>query len=260
MSIKQTIGTSVALFAVFLVCFAAYIFQMGNRTFSPEDSPNNYSLTVSSAELAEHGKLEVFFVRLKDMRDTALQKRINDTLFSASTSWISGKAANADEIMSPKIMCRNSRYLSVVTVFEYVGRRADAIFDYTTVDLDAGERVFLDDLVNVDARFVEFLQKDATFEDSPNSEQFDGNAENIKSKITAMSPNELLSALYECSKSQTQVIKAGYAPVEESIGPLLFRNNFYIEPGRLVMVLGGPDKRMIIRTGDIADFLKVPQW
>jgi hypothetical protein len=124
----------------------------------------------------------------------------------------------------------------------------------------SGKRVFLNDLLEINDAFVELLRWQHIAQSSGDSEFFDGNPENLWNMLTEMSSDELFKRLSDCSKDQNQIISEGYFPIEESIGSLVFRNTFYIEPEKLVLVLGGRDKRVTLHLNDIEDYLKVSKW
>lgn len=80
-----------------------------------------------------------------------------------------------------------------------------------------------------------------------------------KASEYSVESSDLLKKLEECSLTQEQVIKAGYASVDETIGPLVFRNSFFLQNNTLVIVLDG-DFYITLCLDDIADFLKVEKW
>ena len=225
---------------------------------------NNYRMRISYLESFpgfEHlspysiGVLEVF-----GMADTALERKINDLLYSASTSWAKG-AAVSEIGFAPDIYCHTPRYLCVLTLHHYeISDFNNNIFDFITVAMLTGERIFLNDLINISDDFITLLKTQPIAQASGDEMFFDGVAENLREWLAEMPFDELKERLVECSKTQQEVIDAGYGSIEETIGPLVFRNTFYIEPGKLVLMLGGMASKVTINIEDIKDYLLVDAW
>ncbi|GLC81716.1 hypothetical protein [Lacrimispora brassicae] len=196
-------------------------------------------------------------INVQNMFDTSLQDRINENIRQAMTSWIEGKVVNATSV-DLYIYCHNEKYLSFANSFEYSDRRLDYIKDYITIDMKTGNRVMLNNLVRIDAEFVEHIQKTNLVKESINSMAY-GGAEGNWEYLNKFTIDELINELEECSYTQKQVIQEGYATVDESLGPLILRKSFYLRDGKLVIVLDY-DKHITLNLDDISDFLKVEKW
>ena len=89
------------------------------------------------------------------MKDKDLEKKINESLNSCfyilSDTWFGEGKTNARKLL---IHCQNDRYLSVEYIWEYI--TADYLYWHlcVTVDVQSGELVCLDDLIDVNEDFV----------------------------------------------------------------------------------------------------------
>ena len=115
-------------------------------------------------------------------------------------------------------------------------------------------------MVKIDSAFVDYLRESDIVLSAGESEFFDSVAENLWGWLKEMSHEEVLSRLDECSETMEEIIDKGYAPIYETIGPLVFRNNFYVKPGKLILWFGGLGKRLTIDVEDIEEYLKVEKW
>lgn len=198
-------------------------------------------------------------IQLRNMQDTVVTEITNENIEKAMTSWISGKVVKPSSV-DLSIYCHSEKYLSFVNSFKYASRRVDYIKDYITIDMKTGKRVMLNDLVEVNEAFVEHIQEDNIAKASEYSvETLDTDEEKLWEYLKEMEPSDLLKKLEECSLTQEQVIEAGYAPIDETIGPLVFRNSFFLQNNTLVIVLDG-DLYITLCLDDITDFLKVEKW
>ena len=224
----------------------------------------SYQLLVSTYTILSnspnHGDLVMGIIKVFKENDRNLQTKINESLISSSTEWIKGKILNCDSVYTA-ICYLSNRYLSIENHFSfYSGERYEAIYDYITIDMLNGKRVFLNDFVDVNDQFIALLKQGDAVLASENSEQFDGNVENLRKWLSNMPINELQNRLDDCSKNQQTIIDEGYFSIDESIGSLLFRDNFYIEHGKLILVFGDWDKRVTLDIDGIEPFLKVGKW
>jgi hypothetical protein len=204
-------------------------------------------------------RLKINVISIDGLVDNELQNTVNSIFLSSSTEWVSGKVIGDIEV-TPEVLYQSEDYICVLNLYTYEENLSTSIYDYILVDISEGKRVFLNDLVKVDMEFVIFLKNKQVVRSTSNKEQFDGNVENLQNWISAMSDEELFERLVECSMTQTQIANGSYEDLSESIGSLIFRNNFYINEGLLVLFFGGYDKNVTISLDDIEEFLLVPKW
>ena len=223
----------------------------------------NYSIAISQTEIVENEEhLQIYYIEIDNYSDSAMLKKINTELFNSVTSWISGKVLSTKPQLpiilthSPNYICVLNQYLLDDDVI------SNAIYDYSTIDLATGKKVFLNDLIDVSIEFVKHLRENSNIVHgfSGHSEQYDGNEQNLHNLLKSMTNEELLSILLDCSKTQLQIIEESVFSIEESIGSLVNRNTFYIEDGKLVIVIERWDKQLTINTADLTMYLKVPPW
>jgi hypothetical protein len=209
-------------------------------------------------DLPWSGDLPFKIIRLENMLESSIQEVANKSIKDSMTSWISGKAVNASAVYLD-IYCHSPQYLSFLNSLEYTGHNFDYINDYITIDMKTGKRVQLDDLIEINEEFVDYIQNNSIIQKSINPERFGGTPEYLWEYLNKFTRNELLEELYICSKTQEQVIQEGYYTIAESIGSIIFRNSFYLQNNKLIIVLDG-DKHITFFLDDIINFLKVEKW
>ncbi len=197
-------------------------------------------------------------IRLDYTDNTQVYNNANYSIALAMISWVKGKVLLATSV-DLEIYCHSDRYLSFANIFEYSDRRIDYIRDYITIDIKTGERVMLNDLVEINEEFVKHIRENNIATSSNRAERFDSVPENIWEFLNEMSTDELLKKLETCSYTQEQVIQNGYFDIDESIEALVLRNSFYLRDDKLIIVLN-EDIHVIFNLEDISDYLKVEKW
>ena len=242
-------------------------FGSSHTSESPMDMAeqnDKYGISILPYTLAgEHrgqDDFEMYIVQVHGMCDEQLQSRINEALISASTSWIDGSMLGGEAAL-PIIYHQSSRYLSIRNIFEFEMSRIYAfVCDYITIDISTGTRVFLNDLVNTNDEFIELIRQPGIALASENTMQFDGNAENLWKWLAEMPVSEIERRLADCSRDQQAIIDESNFSLDGSIGSVLFRDNFYIEQDKLILVFGGWDLRVTLALESIEQFLLVEKW
>lgn len=249
--------------AIIVILITALIFTTSCNTskrYSLSEG-NEYSLSIidplSTDELNWSNNISFKIIKLENMSDSEIQKVANTSITQAMTAWISGSILGASSV-NLHVHCHNGEYLSFQNSLAYRARRLDYIEDYVTVDMKTGKRVMLNDLVRIDEEFVKYIQKYNVIQPSTNSLRY-GEPEYLWEYINSMPGEELLKELEACSDTQEQVIENGYFSIEDSIEALIFRNSFYLQPGKLTIVLKN-ESHITIDTDDIEDFLRVEKW
>lgn len=203
-------------------------------------------------------KISFNLIELYNMPDKTIEKVANESIENAMTSWIGGKVLLASSI-DLFIHCHTSSYLSFKNTFEYSSGRLTYLEDYITIDVKTGKRVMLNDLVVINREFVEHIQKNNLAIGSGRAEQYDSIAENIWDYLNKFTSDDLLNEIKECSKTQDVIIQEAVYTIDESIGRFLFRNSFYLQSNKLILVLEG-NIHITFYLDDIEDFLKVEKW
>lgn len=230
---------------------------MGCNTKVPQESQtvegqDDYTIKVYIPEPVNADKYEfanllghnIGIVRVDDMENEELQKKINIILRNEALSWIVDKMLPTDNnIKLPSILFHSDRYLSVVNEYHYYYPRSYCIYDYITVDLTTGERVFLDDLVDVSDEFINYLRTDEKYEKEFTWTDFETTKEQLE----------------QCSMTQ-QEIMANSGTHTSLI--YYYRDSFYLKNGKLVIMQEGrlEDEGIEIDCNDIEQFLKVEPW
>lgn len=190
--------------------------------------------------------------------DWTLEEKAFESIDRAMTSWISGLVLDATDAHL-EIYCHSANYLSFVNSLEFSYRRIDYIHDYITIDMKTGERVMLDDIIRIDEEFVEFIQNNDVLQKTISDIRYGADLETLNDYTS----EELLDELKACSKTQQEIIEEGYCSIEDSIGPLLKRNSFFLRENQLVIVIGyapSDEHHFVYNLEDISDFLKVEKW
>ena len=209
-----------------------------------------------------HGRsdYEMNIIQVCNMNDKALQSKINDTLITSSASWIYGIMLES-KAESPLIIYQTKRYLSIRNEFVFISSRFyDRVIEFITIDMVSGDRVFLNDIIRVNEEFIKLIKQHNIVVASENTQQFDGNAGALWKWLSEMPNNELRTRLEDCSKEQQTIIDIGPFTLDDSIGNLIFRNTFFIEEGKLVLVFEELDKRVTLDLDVIEPFLLVDKW
>ena len=201
------------------------------------------------------GDFVITFPWVEIPSDYQLAVKVNNTIVEATTSWITAIILYPREHLM-QIMCHTDRFLSILEWYEFdIQSFTNQIFDYITVDMQTGERVFLDDLVIVNDEFIDLLKKGDIVRPTYNTMQYDGNVNNLRQWLDEISLDDLKGLLDECSKDMPEFT------YEDSVFELIFRGNFHLEPGELILTFGnGIDHNFTIPTSEIKQFLKVEAW
>jgi len=229
------------------------------------DIGDDYTIRIGSSSDDETDPYKVYFILIyvSDMEnEKKLEKRdkINETLIYAATSWFTvDEKMQYSEKNLPDILCHTDRYLSLKNKYGFKGGRWSYVEDFITVDLQTGERVMLNDLVEINDVFVDLLRNGDIIiaggfmgVDDP-----DHGTENLRKIFREKTFDEVLNILEQCSCNNLYYA-TNYS--EEYAGDISYfnRHNFYVRPGKLVISYMMDE--IIINLDDIEDFLKVPKW
>ena len=194
----------------------------------------------------------------------ARERRINDIVIEALTSWIVESEQVKENVLARlpntiQIFNHSPRYLSFLSFFENYPDPTRghfpgiSIWDFITIDVQSQQRVFLHDLIDVNDEFVNHLKtqdiaRAIVGHFTGDAFDFERESENLWLWFEEMSFDEMRERIEEMSLTMQE---AG-----------IYRNNFYIEPGRLMMMFHHSNwvAFFAICIDDIACFLLVDPW
>jgi hypothetical protein len=232
-----------------------------NNQLSGSSSEVSYFTTTRQDDVETHlGISAVRWFEVVEMTDDRLMMQINRELCKAATSWIKG-VVNPSNIMYQNLdlICANDRFLSMRMGYDtdnYVFKHL--YYVYITIDIQSGNRVFLNDLIRVDNEFATLFHSGDIVQPvfyAHHEFDIDGHTENLVRGLSRMTVEEVLEALEQCSIDKAD--REYNDRLGEFISP-----SFYVEPGKLIIVIprGANLVRYAINIDDIEDFLLVPKW
>jgi hypothetical protein len=215
-------------------------------------------------ELYEH---TIEIIQVDGMEDMDLQQQINNTILTASTLWLNPSIFVNRPYANPNtagLYSNTLRYLCIKNFYPGYPKFFEwGIYDYIMIDMQTGERIMLNDLVDVGDEFIHNIQTGRIVRGTGDAPIFFHDVcENLWEWLEDMPTAELSERIEECSKTMEEVIARNSIILEYITGTLIHRNSFYIEPGVIVLWFygGGQGNRLTIALDDIEEFMKVPKW
>ena len=210
-------------------------------------------------------------IQVRGMKDKNLEKKINESLNSCfyilSDTWFGEGKTKAEKLL---IHCQTDKYLSVEYIWDYI--TADYLYWHlcVTVDVQSGELICLDDLIDVNEDFAMFVKNGNILRKSA-SVLLDETAEQVSKRVNDyFSKSKVKYILWYFKQFTKEYMYGDYyrknnydMTVEE---PSLYQHYFYLEEGILCfkddISDSGWDDTVIVRISidDIEDYLKVPKW
>ena len=179
-------------------------------------------------------------IQVEGMEDTTLQKQINENIQYAMTHWIEESfyiegVVILEQDYKPTVYLQSDRFLSFSNdLFYSFSRRTDRVYDVITIDMRTGEKIMLNDLVNINTLFVERI------------------IEMDKLGILPTDAGELLKTL---------------SPVSLNIDEAMFITSFYLKGNQLIItphrdggLLLEELYHIAIDLNEISEFLLVEKW
>lgn len=207
-------------------------------------------------------------VQVSGMKDKKLEQKINSNLtkyFSIlSDTWF-GEGKTVAEV--PIIYLQSSRYLSIRYRFRYI--TADNLYwnQCVTIDMQSGEVVFLNDLVDLNEGFAELIKHGNIIECGPGGYEITPKelTEQENKYFSSMDTKLILNCFEDFTKNYLygDYNKKNEPDYDTSGLPYVYRAYFYLREGAICSTpFSGFDSSMIytIKTKDIKDYLKVPEW
>lgn len=210
-------------------------------------------------------------IQVRGMKDKNLEKKINESLNSCfyilSDAWFGEGKTKAEKLL---IHCQTDKYLSVEYIWDYI--TVDYLYWHlcVTVDVQSGELICLDDLIDVNEDFALFVKNGNILRKSA-SVLLDETAEQVSKRVNDyFSKSKVKYILWYFKQFTKEYMYGDYyrknnydMTVEE---PSLYQNYFYLEEGTLCFKEQGSnsdwDDKVIVKISidDIEDYLKVPKW
>ncbi len=208
-------------------------------------------------------------VQVCDMEDEKVQQKIRNTIQKAMTGWIERAYGKSKPVSTDLTITYNSnRYLSFYNRMKFTYSNSIGWFlDCVTIDMKTGEQVLLDDLIELNEDFAEYIKYNQNKLIIPKHMW-----EIIPEVLDEESPQEIFERFKECTFTSDEFLDyVDYTdyrdrlPYKAKLGDLIWRANFFLKDGRLVIVvpygvLPCANGIIDISVDDIEPFLKVEKW
>ena len=202
------------------------------------------------------------------MKDKNLEKKINESLNSCfyilSDAWFGAGKTKAEKLL---IHCQTEKYLSVEYIWDYI--TADYLYWHlcVMVDVQSGELICLDDLIDVNEDFALYVKNGAILRKSA-SEFLEETAEQVSKRANDFFAKKDIDFILFYFKQFTKEYmygeyyrKNGYNMIDWETS--LYQDYFYLEEGTLCFKDWGgnsdwdDDVIVKVRIDDIEDYLKM---
>lgn len=225
----------------------------------------NYEVYTTQYTLSSGYMMNIFQVR--DMTDKALEDKVNESLNSylyiLVEPWFLPERLEEYE---PVIHCQTERYLSVEYSFRYT-TATDTIWHYCiTVDMQKGEVVFLDDIIDISQAFAERIKNGSIIKRAVREGWWYTEEEVIEGRNKWYSERKT-DYIQRVFNSFTREYLYGdyYREIGYDMSTYVldvYENTFYLEEGKICFTAPSTSSYKIewIMLEDIEDFLKVPKW
>lgn len=232
---------------------------------------NNCGYQVYESQYTLDNRYSFPNIQVCGMKDKNLEKKINESLNSCfyifSDTWFGEGKTKTEKLL---IHCQTDKYLSVEYIWDYI--TVDYLYWHlcVTVDVQSGELICLDDLIDVNEDFALFVKNGNILRKSA-SVLLDETAEQVSKRVNDyFSKSKVKYILWYFKQFTKEYLYGDYyrknnydMTVEE---PSLYQNYFYLEEGTLCFKEQGSnsdwDDKVIVKISidDIEDYLKVPKW
>jgi len=249
-----------------------FLIVLGTLVFIRINIPkNNCGYQVYESQYTLDNGYSFANIQVRGMKDKNLEKKINESLNSCfyilSDTWFGEGKTKAEKLL---IHCQTDKYLSVEYIWDYI--TADYLYWHlcVTVDVQSGELICLDDLIDVNEDFALFVKNGNVLRKSA-SVLLDETAEQVSKRVNDYFSKSKVKYILWYFKQFTKEYMYGdyyrknnYDMKTEEIS--LYQNYFYLEEGILcfkddISDSGWDDTvKVRISIDDIEDYLKVPKW
>lgn len=231
--------------------------------FRIKSAGKHYEVYMSQYTLSSGYTLNIF--QVSGMKDKALEAKVNESLNSylyiLVEPWFLPERLEEYE---PIIHCQSERYLSVEYSFLYTTAFRPISWHYCiTVDMQSGEVIFLDDILDVNETFAERVKNDSIIKTESGVWYTD---EETIEKINRWYSERETSYIQRIFNDFTRDYlygdyyrKNGY--IMSNYDTYIYQTTFYLEDGKICYTGPGSDYTIEwIMIDDIEDLLKVPRW
>ncbi len=249
-----------------------FLIILGTLVFIRINIPkNNCGYQVYESQYTLDNGYSFANIQVRGMKDKNLEKKINESLNSCfyilSDTWFGEGKTKAEKLL---IHCQTDKYLSVEYIWDYI--TADYLYWHlcVTVDVQSGELICLDDLIDVNEDFALYVKNGAILRKSA-SEFLEETAEQVSKRANDFFAKKDIDFILFYFKQFTKEYmygeyyrKNGYNMIDWETS--LYQDYFYLEEGTLCFKDWGgnsdwdDDVIVKVRIDDIEDYLKVPKW
>jgi len=146
------------LLSILVTNVIAYFCIKNTLVIHSGENVNNYKVMFSDTYSNSTDKY-MLKPQINNLYGDELKNKVNISLVEAFVDWMSEKFKYAELSFACVEICTD-KYLSVHMVYTFYGRRVDHVNICNTVDMQTGEIVYLDDLIEVDEEFAKRLLTD----------------------------------------------------------------------------------------------------
>lgn len=266
----------IAVILPLLICMLAGCADKGGRgglpndeSLSMEESLENKESTINDQEELDYKICKVPYalenglsfscIQVCDMKDEALEAQINNSL-QRHFCMLKPSAFGPDNtiVCVPVIHMQTSRYLSVEYVFQtlkYIGYWHLCV----TVDMQSGEEIFLDDLLEINEGLVRLVKDGGILKMDGGTYLTAEEATESENKFFSGETMEYVQNVLEFF-TEENLYNDSYSDV------YAIEQFFYLEEGAICFRAPNSEKRtkkgeiVRIMTDDVSEYLKVPAW
>ena len=189
-------------------------------------------------------------VQVDGMENEQLQDKINVNL-KRYFCWIDFSTIDDYIPCEPQIHLQSSRYISIEYCFLLQATWKQEAWLCFTVDMQNGEVVYIDDLIDLNEEFAMRLKTGNVLRQEVEYYTAEENAQEINKEYSTMTVEEILREFNYYTRGRyldDRVVGDKY----------VFWNRFYLEEGAVCYRSSGEYKILMI--DKVEEFLKVPKW
>ena len=232
-----------------------------------EENQISYEVYMSQYTLSTGYTMEIF--RVDGMENKTLENKVNESLNSKlyilEGPWFSPENISENK---PIIHYRTDRYLSVEYSFDYLAAYYQGTTTWhhcITVDMQNGEVVYFDDLIDLSEAFAKKVKYDSVLHVEGYSFWMEEDRTVLANRhIRGMETESILNAFQDFTSDflyGDYYRENGYDMVY-AYDTIAYQQSFYLEEGKICFTLPYDSKYDIawIMLDDIEEYLKVPKW
>ncbi|MCL2610198.1 MAG: hypothetical protein FWE02_00800 [Defluviitaleaceae bacterium] len=199
-------------------------------------------------------KFHVPIIQIKNMDNKELKERINNNIVESITYWFNSDVfyniISGITSVNTEVHLQNDRFLSFANQFSlyHPNHRRDVLYHFITIDMQTGQKIMLDDLVEVNDAFKEKILE-------------------LEHNYLFINPSNLIEQLERASLNQLEILESPIDEFSSEIGTLMFRTSFTLTDNEIRVIFhrdGGLQPielpQIVIPLEHIANLLLVPKW